>query len=49
MNLSEQWRTIGNLFFRISKSWSQKHFDRIIEKLEKVFLIEQETACRERI
>ena len=49
MNLSEQWRTIGNLFFRISKSWSQKHFDRIIENLEKVFLIEQETACRERI
>lgn len=49
MNLSEQWRTIGNLFFRISKSRSQKHFDRIIEKLENVFSDEQETVCRKRI
>jgi len=40
-NLSEQWRTIGNLFFRISNNWSKQHFDRIIERLEKVFLDEQ--------
>ena len=40
-DLSEQWRTIGNLFFRISNSWSEKYFGRIIEKLEKVFLDEQ--------
>lgn len=40
-NLSEQWRTIGNLFFRISNNWSKQHFERIIERLEKVFLDEQ--------
>jgi hypothetical protein len=40
-NLSEQWRTIGNLFFRISNNWSKQHFDRIIERLEKIFLDEQ--------